>query len=260
MSSGGPPKEIILDVWNWVVDGDDAGARLDQFLTGQDVGPTRSQLKRIIEGGHALVDGEPSRPAKKLRPGQLVELRVPPVEPLSAMPEEMPLSIAYEDDFVVVVNKPQGLVVHPAPGHPNGTLVNGLLHACAPSGGDPLRPGIVHRLDKDTSGLMVVAKNDKAHVHLAHQFHEHTVDRRYLVLVAGKPPAGGRWETLHGRKDGDRKRFSSKVNRGKTAISQFELVESFAGAAMLAVKLSTGRTHQVKVHCHDHGFGVLGDP
>lgn len=252
----------ILDVWRWVVEDGDRGARLDKFLSRQeDVEITRSQLKRVIDAGFARIDGTAARPAKLLRPGQIVELRVPPPEPLSAEPEPIPIEIRYEDEHVVVVDKPQGLVVHPAPGHARGTLVNALLHWCAPRGGDPLRPGIVHRLDKDTSGLMVVAKTEAAHAHLAVQFHEHTVDRRYRVLVSGTPPDRGEWRTLHGRREGDRKLFSSRVRRGRSAVSAFETVERFpAGpAAMLAVTLSTGRTHQVRVHCADHGLPVLGD-
>jgi 23S rRNA pseudouridine1911/1915/1917 synthase len=256
------PEERVLDVFRWVVEDDERGERLDKFLARQeDVEVTRSQLKRIIDGGNARIDGEAARPAKALQPGQIVELRVPPPEPLSAEPEPIPIDIRFEDEHVVVVDKPQGLVVHPAPGHARGTLVNALLHWCTPRGGDPLRPGIVHRLDKDTSGLMVVAKTEAAHAHLAVQFHAHTVDRRYRVLVAGTPPDRGEWRTLHGRREGDRKLFSSRVRRGRIAVSAFETVERFpAGpAAMLRVVLSTGRTHQVRVHCADHDVPVLGD-
>ena len=257
-----PPEEPVLDVWRWVVEESDRGERLDRFLAQQeDVELTRSQLKKLVDRGWALIGGVAARPAKALVPGQIVELRVPPPEPLSAAPEAIPLDIRYEDDDVVVVDKPQGLVVHPAPGHARGTLVNALLHWCAPRGGDPLRPGIVHRLDKDTSGLMVVAKNEVAHAHLAVQFAEHTVDRRYSVLVSGEPPERGEWRTLHGRRDGDRKLFSSRVRRGKVAVSAFVTAERFpeGPAAVLAVTLSTGRTHQVRVHCADHGLPVLGD-
>jgi len=258
-----PAEEPVLDVWRWVVDEADRGERLDRFLAQQqDVEITRSQIKKLVDRGWARVDGVAARPARALAPGQIVELRVPPPEPVSAAPEAIPIEIRYEDDDLVVVDKPQGLVVHPAPGHASGTLVNALLHWCAPRGGDPLRPGIVHRLDKDTSGLMVVAKTEAAHAHLAVQFAAHTVDRRYAALVAGDPPARGEWRTLHGRRDGDRKRFSSKVARGKPAVSLFEAAERFpAGpAARLRVALRTGRTHQVRVHCADHGFPVLGDP
>ncbi len=253
-------KEEFLEVWHWIVEAEDEGVRLDHFLRDQDTGITRSQIKKLIDSKLATIDDAPARPAQKLRVGQEIILRVPPPEPLSACPEEMPLDIRFEDDWVIVVNKPQGLVVHPAPGHPNGTLVNGILFGRTTRGGDPLRPGIVHRLDKDTSGLMVIAKSDAAHASLARQFHEHTVDRRYEVLVAGNPPAEGEWRTLHGRRPQDRRCFSSKVTRGKPAISRFIAKERFKGAALLEVTLFTGRTHQVRVHCYDHGFPVLGDP
>jgi len=261
VSEGVPPTiDATLDVWTWRVQEGEAGARLDHFLRDQEVGPSRSQLKRLIDGGRARIDGAPARPSKRLRTGQLIELEIPPPEPFLAEPEEMSLDILHVDDDVVVVNKPQGLVVHPAPGHPRGTLVNGLAFLCRTEGGDPMRPGIVHRLDKDTSGVMVVARNERAHVHLGRQFHDHTVERSYLALVAGDPPDRGEWRTLHGRREGDRRLFSSRVERGRSAVSLFETLERFPGAAMLAVTLRTGRTHQVRVHCGDHGLPVLGDP
>ncbi len=250
----------FLDVWRWTIEGDDEGERLDHFLRDQDVGITRSQIKKLIDTDSVTVDGAATRPAHKLRAGQRVVLRVPPPEPLSLEPQDIPLDVVYEDDDVVVLNKQQGLVVHPAPGHPNGTLVNALLFGRTTAGGDPLRPGIVHRLDKDTSGLMVVAKNDAAHAGLAEQFHVHSVDRRYQVLVSGRPPQSGTWSTLHGRHPTQRRMFSSRVTRGKSAVSRFETVDRFEGAARLRVVLETGRTHQVRVHCHDHGVSVLGDP
>jgi 23S rRNA pseudouridine1911/1915/1917 synthase len=255
-----PHSNTRTDSRQWIVGNKDIGCRLDHFLRNQEVGPTRSQLKKFIENGHVTVDNEECRPSQKLKANQKIILRIPPPEPMSAEPEDIPLDIRYEDDFLMVVNKQQGLVVHPAPGHPNGTLVNAVLFGRMTRGGDPMRPGIVHRLDKDTSGLMVVAKQDEAHASLAFQFHEHTVNRRYRVLVAGKPPARGEWNTLHGRHPKDRKRFSSKVLRGKSAISHFATLERFERAALLQVTLSTGRTHQVRVHCHDHGYPVLGDP
>lgn len=253
-------SEEFLDVWRWTVEGDDDGDRLDHFLRDQDVGITRSQLKKLIDSDLVTVDGAAVRPAHKLRTGQRIVLRVPPPEPLSLEPQDIPLDVVHEDDDVLVVNKQQGLVVHPAPGHPNGTLVNALLFGRTTAGGDPLRPGIVHRLDKDTSGLMVVAKNDTAHAGLAEQFHVHSVDRRYQVLVSGSPPQDGTWSTLHGRHPTQRRMFSSRVSRGKPAVSRFETVERFEGAALMRVTLETGRTHQVRVHCHDHGISVLGDP
>ena len=161
---------------------------------------------------------------------------------------------------MVVLNKPQGMVVHPAPGHPGGTLVNGLVHHFSISAGDSLRPGLVHRLDKDTSGLMVMARTEEALRNLTEQFQIHSVNRRYRVLVAGNPPDNITLKTWHGRQSSDRKKFSSKVAKGKEAISVIETLERFAGAAMIQVTLHTGRTHQVRVHCYDNGFPLLGDP
>ncbi len=262
-----PPADIApLNTWRFIVDREDEGARLDHFLRDRDfsleidLGLSRSKIQKLIESGLVTVDGTTNRPAKKLRAGQIVIISVPPPEPLSPAPEDIPLDIQYEDEWLVVVNKQQGLVVHPAVGHPTGTLVNALLFRCQPAGGEPLRPGIVHRLDKDTSGLMVIAKQESAHASLAFQFHEHTVDRRYRVLVSGTPPSSGTWRTLHGRMPNDRRRFTTKVSRGRSAVSDFEVRERFEGAAELAVTLHTGRTHQVRVHCYDHGFPVLGDP
>ncbi len=254
-----------FDTWRFIVEREDEGARLDHFLRDQDfslerdLGLSRSKIQKLIDSGLVTVDGVAAKSAKKLKSGQTVVLFVPPPEPLALCPENIPLDIRYEDEFLVVVNKQQGLVVHPAVGHPSGTLVNGLLYHCALSSGAPIRPGIVHRLDKDTSGLMVVAKRDDAHAALALQFHDHTVDRTYRVLVSGTPKERGTWSTLHGRAPNDRVKFSSKVTRGKPAISDFEVRCRFDGAAELAVTLHTGRTHQVRVHCFDHGLPVLGD-
>ena len=263
-----PPRNetVPTNHWSWIVTERTAGARLDQFLSERDFGKenalglTRSRLKKLIESGFVTVNDETVRPAKKLRDGDRIDVTIPPPEPLTLIPEPIPLNIFFEDDCLIVVNKPQGLVVHPAPGHASGTLVNALLHTRDLLGGDPLRPGIVHRLDKDTSGLMVIAKREDAHASLAVQFHDHTVDRRYRTLVSGTPPDDGTWETLHGRSSSDRRRFTTKVTRGKTARSRFTVAERFPGAAELRVTLETGRTHQVRVHCYDHGFAVLGDP
>jgi 23S rRNA pseudouridine1911/1915/1917 synthase len=244
-------KSDLLEIWRFIVEDDDAQTRLDQFLAEQEVGLTRSRLKKLIEEGFVTVDSEEARPSKKLKTGMEIALKVPPPTLLSASPEEIPLDIHYEDDHLIVINKPQGLVVHPAPGHPSGTLVNGILFRFAATGGDPMRPGIVHRLDKDTSGLIAIAKTEEAHAKLARQFHDHSVERRYRALVAGSPPDRGEWRTLYGRRPRDRK--------GKQAISRFETLERFKGAALLEVTLLTGRTHQVRVHCSDHGFPVLGD-
>jgi 23S rRNA pseudouridine1911/1915/1917 synthase len=262
------PVDVDLesfDTWRFIVEREDEGSRLDHFLRDQDfsleqdLGLTRSKIQKLIDCGLVTVDGLEARSSKKLRAGQTIVLSMPPPEPLSICAEDIPLDIRYEDEWLAVINKQQGLVVHPAVGHPSGTLVNALLFHCGLSGGAPLRPGIVHRLDKDTSGLMVVAKRDDAHAALALQFHDHTVDRRYRVLVLGNPPDRGTWQTLHGRAPNDRVKFSSKVTRGRPAVSDFEVRCRFDGATELAVTLHTGRTHQVRVHCFDHGFPVLGD-
>lgn len=239
---------------------------MDHFLRDKevvcegDLTVTRARLQKLIERGLVTVDAETSRAAKKLREGQHVSLEIPPPAPLDLIPEDMNLNVQYEDDYVVVVDKPKGIVVHPSPGHSSHTLVNGLLFRHTLSGGtDPLRPGIVHRLDKDTSGLMVVAKREEAHAVLAKQFHDHTVDRQYRALASGSPPDEGEWATLFGRSPYHRRAFSSRVKRGKKAVTRFSVNRRFNGAAELSVRLRTGRTHQVRVHCYDHGFAVLGD-
>jgi 23S rRNA pseudouridine1911/1915/1917 synthase len=248
-------------VCEWPIGPSDAGTRIDIFLRDNDTGVTRSALKQLIENGAVSLDGVPeTRPSRKLKAGQRLRLSLPAAQPACPEPEDIPLDIRYSDAAIAVIDKPQGLVVHPSPGHPTGTLVNALLHACPPAGGDPARPGIVHRLDKDTSGLMVVARSEAAYQHLVAQFHAQTVTRRYLALVQGNPPDAGTWNTLHGRSEGNRKRFSTRVTTGKPAISAFVTVERFPGAALLRVTLQTGRTHQVRVHCHDHHFSILGDP
>ena len=255
----GEAHECSIEEWS--VTPEEQGQRLDRWLSEKGIEPSRSQLKKFIEGGRVLIDGEPeNRPSRKLKSGQVVTLEIPPPEPLNAAPEEIPLEICYEDEAVIVLNKPQGMVVHPAPGHPGGTLVNGLVYHFGISAGNELRPGLVHRLDKNTSGLMVVARTDAALRKLTEQFQVHSVDRRYKALVAGNPPEHAEIRTLHGRKPNDRKMFSSKVARGKEAVSIIQTIERFTGAALIRVTLHTGRTHQVRVHCFDNGFPLLGDP
>lgn len=177
------------------------------------------------------------------------------------MPQDIPLTVLYEDAHLVVVDKPAGMVVHPAPGHPDGTLVNAVLHHFGwLPGDDPERPGIVHRLDALTSGVMVVARSEEAKRGLVARFQAHDIERAYLALATGHPPARVTWETLHGRHPRDRKKLSSKVRRGKRAVTHLEVVERLAGAALVRCTLETGRTHQIRVHCADHGFAILGDP
>lgn len=236
--------------------------RLDAFLAGLPGLPSRVQVRRRIEQGGVLVNGAPARPSRKLRRGDQVSWVPAAPEPdPSALPEDIPIRLLYEDAHLVVVDKPAGLCVHPSPGHREGTLVNALLHRVGSlSGvGGRLRPGIVHRLDKDTSGVMVATKDDRAHQSLGEQFRAHTIERRYLALVRGMIAARGVHRTLHGRDPRHRLRFSARVRTGKSAVTHWVVVERLAGATLVEARLETGRTHQVRVHMADLGHPVLGD-
>jgi 23S rRNA pseudouridine1911/1915/1917 synthase len=191
-----------------------------------------------------------------------VVVRPAPPPPSDAEPQDIPLAVLFEDDHLLVVDKPAGLVVHPAPGHADGTLVNALLfHAqVEDDGADRRRPGIVHRLDKDTSGVMVVAKTAQVRDALVALFQKHDIERRYVAIAAGEPPVRVTYDTLIGRHPTDRKRFTTKVRRGKRAVTHVEVRERLEGAALVECKLETGRTHQIRVHLAEHGHPVLGDP
>ena len=240
-----------------------AGQRLDAALAKLEPTLSRAQLRRLIEQGAVTVSGEVVKPAHRLRAGERIAGAVPDAQPTALEPEALPLAILYQDADVVVIDKPAGLVVHPAPGHGGGTLVNALLHHCRDlSGvGGELRPGIVHRLDKDTSGVLVAAKNDAAHRSLAAQFKAHSVLREYLALVRGAPrAASGTVEAPIGRHPIDRKRMSTRTRRGRAAVTHYRVEERLRGASLLRVRLETGRTHQVRVHLASIGLPVLGDP
>jgi 23S rRNA pseudouridine1911/1915/1917 synthase len=206
-----------------------------------------------------------SDPALKVKAGQLYALDVPPVADLDTPAQDIPLTVVFEDDDLIVVDKPAGLVVHPAAGNPDGTLVNALLHHCRGqlSGiGGVARPGIVHRIDKDTSGLLVVAKSDVAHEGLARQFKDHSIERRYAAIVSGVPaPPADRIESWIGRSDADRKKMAvQREGRGKRAVTHYRMVQSLRGAALVECRLETGRTHQVRVHMAHIGHPLIGDP
>lgn len=229
---------------------------------------SRARIQALIAEGRVSVSGKVETSAKaKVPAGARFEIHVPPAVEAEAQPQDIPLNVVFEDEHLIVVDKPAGMVVHPAAGNPDGTLVNALLHHCKGqlSGiGGVARPGIVHRIDKDTSGLLVVAKSDKAHEGLAEQFKDHSIERRYLAVCAGHPrPEEGTIATRIGRSDANRKKMAvldKNSSRGKHAVTHYKLVRKLRSASLIECRLETGRTHQVRVHCASIGHALLGDP
>lgn len=254
------------DVRIGIVPASAAGQRLDAGLAVIEPTLSRERIKALIVQGAVMIDGKPvTRPSVKLAAGARYTVTVPQALPLDTQAQDIALAVVYEDTHLLVIDKPAGLVVHPAAGHADGTLVNALLHHCAGqlSGiGGVARPGIVHRIDKDTSGLLVVAKTDAAHLGLAAQFAAHTINRRYVAIVQGRPsPADGTVRGNIGRSDHDRKKMAMVgEGRGKHAVTHFTTEERLRGATRVECRLETGRTHQVRVHMASIGHALLGDP
>ncbi|MCA9472859.1 MAG: RluA family pseudouridine synthase [Nitrospirales bacterium] len=241
--------------------------RLDHFLANRDPNFSRTALQRLILGGHITVEGQPVKPSHKIKPGDRILLIVPRPEPLEIEPEAIPIQVLYEDESLLAVNKQAGLVVHPAPGHWSGTLVNALLYHLKTSEaglstiGGRERPGLVHRLDKDTTGVLVVAKDDHAHRVLSAQFKRHSITRVYEAVVWGKPKTTeGRIELAIGRDTKDRKKFSARTTRPKESLTQYRVLERFGKlASHLELIPGTGRTHQLRVHLSALHCPILGD-
>jgi len=246
----------------FTVPADSDGVRLDHFLVSVWADQSRSQIQRLIKDGRVEVEGRPARSNRPLKPGQHVSVDVP--EPIDAGPkaEAIPLPIVYQDHDIIVVDKPAGMVVHPAAGHATGTLVNALLHHVDDlSGiGGEKRPGIVHRLDRGTSGLMVVAKHDAAHEELARQFHDRETEKEYLALVWGRVVAGRRIDAPIGRDPDNRKKMSARARRSREAVTRIVRAEALGPVTLAKVAIHTGRTHQIRVHLSAIGHPIVGDP
>jgi len=239
-----------------------AGRRLDVMLAELIADVSRTQLSRHISEGAVMLNGKPASPSQKVREGDRVVWTPPAVREVELLAQDIPLRVIFEDEHLVVVDKPSGLVVHPAAGHDDGTLVNALLAHCRDLRGigGELRPGIVHRIDKDTSGLLVVAKDDVTMNALGADFKIHRIKRVYEALAVGRPAHGsGKIDTLIGRDPHDRKKFSIKVRTGKRAVTNWRLIEALGGASRMEAELETGRTHQVRVHFAAMGCPLLGD-
>jgi len=255
-------------ITEFVVTAGEQPKRLDVFLVNRERDMSRSRLQRLIELGRIRINDQVVRPSQKIKPGDKITMDVPKPEPLELQGEAIPLEVLFEDEHLLVLNKPSGIVVHPAPGNWTGTLVNALLHYFQVSGGTVSsvggkeRPGLVHRLDKDTSGVMVIAKTDQAHRHLSGQFKQHTITRVYEALVWGVPKKGhGLIELAIGRDSKERKKFSARTARPKDSVTEYQVDHRF-GKTVAHVLLypRTGRTHQLRVHLASLGHPILGDP
>jgi 23S rRNA pseudouridine1911/1915/1917 synthase len=245
----------------FTVDEEQDGIRLDNFLTASLPDQSRSHVQRLIKDGRVTGPASALRSSTAVHAGQVYEVDIPAPTAATPEPEAIPLRIVYEDEHLVVLDKPAGMVVHPAAGHSGGTLVNALLHHVKDlSGiGGELRPGIVHRLDRGTSGLMVVAKNDAAHQELSRQFSDREVEKEYVALVWGVVQSGRRIDAPIGRDPGDRQKMSTRARRARNAVTRVTAARHFKGVSLLKVAIATGRTHQIRVHLSAIGHPIVGD-
>lgn len=242
---------------------DDSGARIDSFVTRGVQGMTRSHVQKLIASSQVFVNEKPVKASYKLQAGDQIALYIPPAQPIEITPECIPLQVLYEDCDVIVINKARGMVVHPAAGNYSGTLVNALLNHCDDLSGinGEVRPGIVHRLDKDTSGVMVAAKSDRAHGHLAQQIKDRTATRKYFAIVHGNvKEEQGIVDAPIGRHHTERKKMAVIFQNSKEAVTRFKVVKRFGSYTLVECRLLTGRTHQIRVHMAYIGHPVVGDP
>ncbi len=252
-----------MEILNILTEECDSGLRIDKFLIEKTENLSRAYIQKLIEDGQVELDGSLINKSFKISPNQTITVKIPEPENLDVKPENIPLDIIYEDDDLLIVNKPKGMVVHPAPGNYNHTLVNALMYHCKSSLSGingVLRPGIIHRIDKDTSGLLIVAKNDNAHKHLAEQIKNHSFTRVYEAVVNGiLPQDSGTIITNIARHKTNRKKMAVCIGKGKLAITHYEVIKRFKKYTHIKLKLETGRTHQIRVHMSHMGHYVLGD-
>ncbi len=237
--------------------------RIDKYLTGRRDGPSRSRVKKLLEQGEVLLNGEPAKPSAKVRGGDTIVFNLPPPSRTELAPEQIDLTVIHEDRDIIVFDKPAGLMTHPTSSTTTGTLVNALLHHCGDlSGiGGEIKPGIVHRLDKLTSGVMVAAKNDKAHAGLAAQFKKHSIERKYLAIAYGETrDLTGTIESLIARDPRKRTQMTTRVTRGRRAVTRYRTLSRSMGFSLIELTLETGRTHQIRVHLSEMNHPVAGDP